>query len=104
VLSIKKPMNLEHIFDNLNQLPETICIFARKPWQPSSEAAAAPLGQNFEVPADLLSLGFEYFLEVRVAREVLEVFSNKPSTKENKLRLLIFYAENDAYPDWVYKT
>lgn len=42
------------------------------------------------------------FLEVHVAHEVLRVFDDKPPTMEEKLRLLIHYAENDAYPEWVY--
>jgi len=55
------------------------------------------------VPSDLTTLGLEYFLEVHVAKEVLEVLSGRKASKDEKLRLLIFYAENDAYPDWVFE-
>ena len=55
------------------------------------------------MPSYITTLGFEYFLKVHVAKEVLEVLSGRKASKDEKLRLLIFYAENDAYPDWVYK-
>jgi hypothetical protein len=96
-------MNLEQIISGLHELSDEACIFARKPWLPSSEATAAPLGENFEIPISVSALGFEYFLEVHVAREVLGVLGNRRSSKEDQLKLLMFYAENDAYPGWVYE-
>ena len=90
------------IIDGLPGLPEDACIFARKPWSITSEAVAAPLGAEFQVPPNLTEAGLAYFLEVSVAKEVLEVLGDSPSIKEQQ-QLLIFYAENDAYPDWVYK-
>jgi hypothetical protein len=96
-------MNLEQIIVGLHELSDDACIFARKPWLPSTEATVAPLAENFEVPASMSSRGFEYFLEVHVAKEVLEVLDNRRSCKDAELKLLIFYAENDAYPNWVYE-
>jgi hypothetical protein len=95
-------MNLGQLIDNLHELPEDQCIFARKPWTAESEAVAALLGKDFRVP-DLAVRGLVYFLEVPLIKEVLEVFGDRPASKKEKLNLLIFYAENDAYPDWVYK-
>ena len=96
-------MNLEQLIDGLHELSEDECIFARKPWSPTSEAIAAPLGDDFQVPSNLPIEGLEYFLEVPVVKEVLEVLGDKPASKEEQLKLLIFYATNDSYPDWVYK-
>lgn len=96
-------MNLEQLLDRIHELPDGECIFARKPWSATSEAVTAPLGENFQVPSDVVALGLDYFLEVHIAREVLEVFGDRPASSEEKLRLLIFYAENDAYPGWVYQ-
>lgn len=96
-------MNLEQLVDGLPELSQDDCILARKPWTPASEAAAAPLGEDFHVPSHLATNGLEYFLEVHVAKEVLKVLGGRTARKEEQLRLLIFYAENDAYPDWVYE-
>lgn len=94
---------LAELLDHIHELPDSECIFARKPWPADSEAVTALLGEKHEVPSDITTLGFEYFLKVHVAKEVLEVLSGRKVSKDEKLRLLIFYAENDAYPDWVYK-
>lgn len=59
--------------------------------------------ENFGIPTDVKEAGFSYFLEIFVAREVLEVLEGKPSTSEERVRLLIYYADNDAYPEWVHQ-
>ena len=46
--------------------------------------------------------GFEYFLEVSLAKEVLSVFGARQPTDAERCRLLLYYAMHDAYPDWVY--
>lgn len=96
-------MSLASILERLADLDDSSCIFARKPWGPDSIAEVASLEANFDAPKEVSAQSLEYFLEVHVAKEVVEVFGErKPSASEVE-RLLIFYAENDAYPDWVYK-
>jgi len=95
-------MNLGTILDQVSTLQDDLCIFAKKPWVPESHAIAVPLGADFKTPNEISDQGMDYFLEVNVAKEVLEVFGDRAPTKEERHRLLIFYAENDAYPDWVY--
>lgn len=75
----------------------TIC--ARKPWSADAECVIVRLTNELTVPDEVKQDGFEYFLEVDVAREVLEVFGEKPGTLDEKVRLLICYATFDAYPD-----
>ena len=58
--------------------------------------------ESLKVPEDVKISGFDYFLEVSVALEVLESLEGKPSSLDDKLRLLIYYAENDSYPDYIY--
>ena len=82
---------------------KTICL--RAPWTADSEARVVVVDEEGRIPPDALSDGFEYFLEASVALEVLEVprhRQTKPTT-EDACRLLIYYAENDAHPDWAYK-
>lgn len=103
-LSILSPRKvaLADIINQLDGVDEGQIICARRPWSDQAEGLLALPDENLSVPNDVKAAGFEYFLEVFVAREVLQVFGNKPATLEDKIRLLIYYAENDAYPDWAY--
>jgi hypothetical protein len=81
---------------------KTICL--RAPWTADAEARVVELDEESRLPPDALSDGLGYFLETSVAREVLDVLRNRPtkSTTEDACSLLLYYAENDAYPEWVY--
>jgi len=78
-------------------------IFARKPWTIDAEAKVVPLDDESRAPSEAVA-GMEYFLEASVAREVLEGLAARPSGTSSAAgcKLLIYYAENDAYPEWVY--
>jgi hypothetical protein len=88
---------IQEIQDNNNDV-----IFAKKPWTLDSEADIKPLDIELRVPKEIIDIGLTYFLEINVAKEVLEVFNERVPTNEERYALLIYYAENDAYPDWVY--
>lgn len=95
-------MKLCELIDRIDFLNDDHCIFAAKPWSSEADSHVCPLGDKGEPPPELLSKGYAYFLEVHVAKEVLEVLSGHEATPEQKRNLLLFYAENDAYPPWVY--
>jgi hypothetical protein len=96
-------MDLGTFIDRLpGGFDDGLCIFAAKPWSATSPAAAVQLDDQFRPPKDVLEQGLAYFLEVHVANEVLEVFGDRPPNATEKRNLLIFYAENDAFPEWVY--
>jgi hypothetical protein len=82
---------------------KTICL--RAPWNADAEARLVQVDSESRLPADALAEGMKYFLEASVAREVLDVLRARPtkSSTDDACRLLLHYAENDAYPDWVYK-
>jgi hypothetical protein len=96
-------MNLGTIFEQIPSLQDELCIFAVKPWTSTSSAAVAALGPDFQTPQEISDQGLDYFLEVHVAKEVLDVFGDHAPTVDERHQLLIFYAENDAYPNWVYE-
>lgn len=53
-----------------------------------------------DFPSHLRESGYEYFLEVHIARdEVLGEWYSQ-LTKAQRLDVLLFYAENDCWPDW----
>lgn len=96
-------MDLGTLIDCLpGGLDHRLCIFAARPWSATSLASAVQLDDAFNPPKEIVEQGLVYFLEVHVANEALEVFGDRPSAQDEKRKLLIFYAGNDAFPDWVY--
>jgi len=67
---------LAEIVDSLETLDEEHCIFACKPWSTDTSATVVSLTYDFRVPAEMAGEGLEYFLEVHVAIDVLQVFVN----------------------------
>jgi hypothetical protein len=81
---------------------KTICL--RAPWTADSEARVVELDEESRLPPDALSDGFEYFLETFVALEVLDGLRNRRVVStEDACNLILYYAENDAYPEWANK-
>jgi len=87
---------------HLSSLSEDLCIVAVRPWSENSacQLVAMPDGVT---RSELARGNLEYFLEVFVAREVCEVLGTRRPTPHEIAQLLVFYAENDAYPSWVYE-
>lgn len=96
-------MKLIEVVSELSTIDDWKTICVAPPWCEESECKLIDLDERHQVPNDVLISGFKYFLEVHVALEVLEVFGAKKISVGDKVRLLVFYAENDAYPDWVYE-
>ena len=92
---------LRSIVADLNAHPDEHMICARKPWSGLSDAVVTEPTEELGVPAKVREDGYEYFLEVFIAHEVLGVFS-EPRGLDDQVRLLIHYAEHDAYPEWAF--
>ena len=93
-------MKLEDAVRELDGFDKNAILCVRRPWSPSAECTVAPPDENLGVPMHVKKAGLEYFMEVYIALEVLSVFE-KPASEKEKIELLIYYAENDAYPAWV---
>jgi hypothetical protein len=94
---------LGQALDGVHRLEDDLVIFARKPWSVSSEALIGQLDHELRVPAAIADTGFEYFIDVPAAKEVLGVFGGRIPTPEERRELLLYYAEHDAYPSWVHR-
>ena len=74
-------------------------IYAPRPWQPSSPAIVIPQPEDGRLPDEAKHLGYQYFLEVFIATDMLQAWDAslgpEPSLEE-RCRRLISYAENDA--------
>ena len=78
-----------------------IYVMAAPIWTERSESEFQELIDEADFPP-VLDDGKQYLLEVFIAKEILEDWSAAfPSSKlsvQEKCRLLVYYAENDAYP------
>ncbi len=93
-------MTLLHLINNLAQLDLDLTLYAKKPWQPTSEAVAAlPDPDERPVPPELEAQGFHYFMEVSVATEFARGWRSTkflPPSSRALCERLVQYAINDA--------
>lgn len=94
-------MKLSEALDRIESLSETDVIFAKRPWHLDTAALIGQLDGELRTPREIADRSFEYFIDVPVAREVLDVLKNRRATAEERRDLLLFYAQNDAYPSWI---
>ena len=92
-------MTLIEAIRDLASLDEEHTIYAAKPWTPDSEVVLAEEPESGGLPEEAKRRGVKYFLEVFIAREVLdgwlENLKTQPSLEE-KCKRIIEYAINDA--------
>jgi hypothetical protein len=94
------PTRLREIVADLKSADDALCIVAKRPWHPDTEALLVRLTADWRVPEAVSAAGYEYFLEVIVAcDEVLEGVGLHLSAQQ-KVEAVLHYAENDALPDW----
>jgi hypothetical protein len=93
-------MKLTEIIEQLSTLPDETFICVRRPWGRTSDAVLVPFTPDLRIPNEVKECGFEYFLEVSVAAEILEPFLKVRPTPSQVFDFVLYYAENDAFPDW----
>ena len=94
-------MNLASIIAHLESIDDALTIVAKRPWNASSEARLVSTTDDGRISSGVLQDGFEYFLEVSAALD--EVLSRRAEqlSPSQRIAAIIYYAENDAYPDWL---
>jgi hypothetical protein len=93
-------MKLAEIVATLESSDESLCIVAKRPWAGDSEARLVAFNEEFRIPEEVVAAGYEYFLEVSVA--VDDVLTGPVAlSSEQRVAAVIYYAENDAYPEWL---
>jgi hypothetical protein len=78
-------------------------VYARKPWHEDSESLLVVLTEGETPTAALAKEGYAYVLGTGTAQEVVEVFKGREPSEEETWRLLIHYAQFDAFPEWVFE-
>ena len=71
---------LIELIADVDQLDAEDVIFVKPDWQPKSEAQVSRLTDDYRVPEEVTALGYEYFLEVDVIRQVLQEFTDRPGS------------------------
>ncbi|MEQ8694894.1 MAG: hypothetical protein RIC85_06260 [Gammaproteobacteria bacterium] len=92
-------MTLLEIARSLDRLDGEMTVYARKPWSESSPAIMEVEPIDGALPEAAIREGMQYFLEVFIAREVLEDWELSIPSKASivqRCARLISYAENDA--------
>lgn len=89
------------LLEQLADLDTHMTIYANEPWDCDSPAIVAQEGEAEASAA--ISSGMKYFLEVFLARDALETWSNwrggRIPTREEMCDAVIHYAVHDAYLD-----
>ena len=93
-------MKFLEVIAKLNDLPDETFICARRPWTHDSETKLIPFPEDLRIPEEVKSEGYEYFLEVSTAKEILEGFLERKPSLEQIADFIIYYAENDAFLEW----
>ena len=93
-------MTITEVVARLNDLPGETFICAKRPWSRDAAAVLLPFPEDLRIPEEVKADGYEYFLEVSTANEILEGFIQRGPSLEQITDFVLFYAENDAFPDW----
>lgn len=94
-------MTLREILEDLDKISDEFVIYASKndEWNLDSPAALVLLDDAAEVDLHLADL--TYFLEIEIAKEVLEVWKEwrdgREPTESERVEAVLYYANNDAY-------
>lgn len=94
-------MKLRDAIAQLKNLESGWMLFAAKPWTLDCEAEIRPFVVGLGVPQDLRTKGFDYFIDSGTAHEVLEALGEYVPTNQEVEELIIHYAVNDAFPEWL---
>jgi hypothetical protein len=94
-------MKLAELPGLLSELSAGLVVFAERPWTPGSNMILRQLGPDYGIPEDVKSSPFRYFLELSVIEEFIDNLRAIGLTQSEQLDAIIYYAEYDAFPDWV---
>lgn len=92
-------MTLLEAILGVDSLDDGSTIYAAEPWTDHSEVVIASEPESGGRPAEAQGLGLKYFLEVFVARDVLEgraASLGTMPTPQEQCAVLIHYAINDC--------
>ena len=94
-------MTLEEAILEVLSADDSAVIFAKKPWVNGADSIISTLDDELKVPVKLKNQGFHYFLEYSLIDELNLIRAERTIDDAKFIQVVIFYAENDAYPEWI---
>jgi hypothetical protein len=92
-------LTLRDALASIDDFDDEATIYAAKPWDPTSTTVIAAEGE--ETANTAIGEGLAYFLEVSIAKEAIEVWSEwrggRVPSADERCEAVIHYAVNDAY-------
>ena len=92
-------MKLRDVLNASGTLEEHDVVYARRPWSLDSEASVIRYEESQQV--ERLQPGapdLEYFLEAPLLQDIRKQVEEAGRSSEEVLAMLLYYAENDAFP------
>jgi hypothetical protein len=96
-------MTLGQILGDLNSVADDLCVVARRPWSEAADAMLVRPDNSGRLPNHLKEAGYEYFLEVNIIRDEVLGEWNPLLNSAQRLALVLYYAEHDAWPEWFHE-
>lgn len=92
-------MQLREILLKSDELDENDVVYAKRPWSLEAEAKVVGFAHGDTVGRHLQDAPFEYFLEAPLIADIRLQVADRVGDPEEALRILLYYAENDAFPE-----
>ncbi|WP_312086888.1 hypothetical protein [Acinetobacter variabilis] len=85
-------MDLFYILLNLNEFPADHLIYAELPWTLESKAISIDKNSKPELNLNINNIEYSYFLEIAMARKLLQVYSTNNVCLADTCQRIIEYA------------
>ncbi|MFV5591599.1 hypothetical protein [Acinetobacter variabilis] len=85
-------MDLFYVLLNLNEFPADHLIYAKLPWTLESKAISIDKNSKPELNLNIDNIEYQYFLEVALARKLLNIYSTNNLCLADTCQRIIEYA------------
>jgi len=87
---------LRSLIAEINQLEPTYTIFAREPFTGDSDAVVYDTAPSYTYPQEVIDSGLSYFLEVELAKDLIDGLLGPDADLDTRVARVIHYAIHDA--------
>lgn len=85
-------MNLFYFLLNLNEFPDDHLIYTELPWTLESKAISIDKNSNFALSLNIENITYHYFLDVALAKKLLQIYSTNNVCLAETCQKVIEYA------------
>jgi hypothetical protein len=100
IMSNEAASTLWDLVMKLSWIEDDPTIYASEPWDRNAKALLVSTdGEG--CAAEPIPPGFVYFLETSICKEILEGIARHKLSSERRFEVILYYAQNDAFPEWL---